>query len=184
MDRGETFRVDFQTLCFHPFFYQGIFYLRGFPLKRQRTIGLKSHLLKVASQRKLMPRASQRLHWTSSLLIFLIFSLFHTQPDILRENLIFSSIQSVKVKTSFISGWEMSLVCKILHVNKLQRLTKVLDKSSIVCPVVYNDFEKEVRVLSSCGHQCKLWKTWQEFVGVCREECKVFSPFWIFEFSR
>ena len=27
-------------------------------------------------------------------------------------------------------------MCKILHVNKLQRLTKVLDKSSIVCHVV------------------------------------------------
>ena len=145
---------------FPPLFLPRIFYLRGFSFEKAKNNRVKKSSFESRQSEKIDAESFSKT--PLNIFSFLIFSLFHTQPDILRENPIFSSIQSVKVKTSFISGWEMRWVCKILHVNKLQRLTKVLDKSSIVCHVVYNDFEKEVRSLVF------LWTSMQTLKNLAR----------------
>ena len=113
------------------------FFIRRFFFERQRTIGLKSHLLKVETERKLMPLASlvfprQRLHWTSSIShphhTLFWFSHFSTRnpifwgrkPNFLAklwegQNLIYNRF-----------GWEMSLldVRSYIACKQLQSLTK------------------------------------------------------------
>ena len=165
------------------------FFIRRFFFERQRTIGLKSHLLKVETERKLMPLASlvfprQRLHWTSSIShphhTLFWFSHFSTRnpifwgrkPNFLAklwegQNLIYNRF-----------GWEMSLldVRSYIACKQLQSLTKAQTQVEHCLKCCLQWFWKgswKAYCLSwGEGTKMQTLKTWQEF----GRKCKVFSP--------
>ena len=128
---------------YQPYFYfcKRFFFIRRFFFERQRTIGLKSHLLKVETERKLMPLASlvfprQRLHWTSSIShphhTLFWFSHFSTRNPIFwgrKPNFLASLLPKLWEGQNLIYnrfGWEMSLldVRSYIACKQLQSLTK------------------------------------------------------------